>query len=295
MARSPEKSDPDIEIHLEEVFLEDLPHSLMNSGVRKVQGYVDSDNPSTQRFTLPPPASHTSQGYTPLLELDAVDAFRDDEFDPPLSSEDNFETYSQDSMPPTLVPAPSENYGQLIESETRMRTAVVLSTPPIQACPDMYTIPDFPLEMWESVSETALQLFHDLGIDLHPLIQSFRHNIQISKAFHYQHEVVLTIMLLRDATTMTQAYLMEGARPSNQEAVGAFLLEKLKCAKLRESIYPGDGSVDAIIQDKPFDTFQQIRTIMNAPLESLKDVLKERPSLNSMYELIVFNWEPEQQ
>lgn len=294
MARSPEKSDP--EIHFEEISLEELPHSLTNSGVRKVQeipGYVDSESSPPQRFTIPPPASQVVQKDAALLELDAVDV-ESDEFDLPLSTDDDFEIYSaNESMPPTVIPPASDNYDGLIESETRLRTAVALSTPPVQACPEMYTVPEFPLDVWESINDTALQLFSQLGIDLVPITESFRQNIQASNVFHYQHEIVLTMMLLRDATAMMQAYLMEGTRPSNQEPLGSFLLEKLKHAKLRESIYPGDGSVDAFIEDKSYDTFQQIRTIMIPPLESLKDVLKERPSLNSMYELIIFNWGPE--
>lgn len=277
MARNPEKSDPEIEITVEE-----LDTSMPDiSGMRMVGSFFDQ--PSS-RFTDPPPSSPDAQNFS-LFSCDS--ALVDDDIAFPCEGIID----GEDPTMPTLPP--SDEYMKLIESETRFRVLEAVSTPPVEMPLEHTVIDEFPADAWERACDNSVRLFRQMNIDLQPLIEHFQQCIGDSKELDYRHELVLTMIALRDVTNMMQAYLVDGIRPDIGSALGEFIREELKNAGLRDSIYPDEESFDAFIQDHQYDTFQQIRTIMKSRLEELDTLLQKNDALTVMYNVLVFGWQPE--
>lgn len=268
---------------------------MESSGMRRLRSVDDTEVQELPlnkgRFTVPPPTSYIARKRSnPFMsELEAVDG--DLALPPPALPEELLGNTDESAARPTTPP--TRQSVEMLESETRLRVADVVSTPPVRSTPKRYDIPEIPVGPWEKAIDDCLKLFGDLRIDLRPLAEYYEDQIQAHEDLYYDHSVLLNMMMLRDATKMMQEYFMEGVRPNPHEPLGDFFGEQLNNAKLRESIRPSEDSIDAIIKDSSYDTFQQIRMVMRQPMEELEEIVGDHYHLNMLFRMVVLSWQLE--
>lgn len=290
MPRKPEQSDPEIEIMVEE-----LSCSMETSGMHKlcdISGHSHSEFSKDARFTAPPPTSHIAKRSIPFSEqLDPVDDDNDNVFELPfpITHDDPEVDYSDNSLRPTVPPG--KEYIELIQSETRVRGVNDLSTPPVQALSNSYTLPELPFDEWECSCEKVFELFTRLGVDLQPLVNQLHETMSRSNELYYAHKLIVTVFVLREAICTMNAYLVEGKGPNPTDQFCDFFAAQLNKTLLRESLYPSETSSDSFVKDGSYDTFQQIHTLMKPVLDRLELILADYPLLETMYRITVFNWQ----